>query len=193
MGSLYRSEEMSLCQLFLQTDSAFNSVAELGDLGLCQFRDLNPGVTSYMRKYVNEVKRCDEMERKIRYVEKELDTYSIFVPNPIGSIPTPAPRDMNDLEAKFDKLEDELRMINDSTESLRHNYLQLLDVKHVLLKIRVLFDEGQITHALQSISDAQHGYSGPLPTTNGFSPLTTSMTELDKIGTEKVLSASELK
>src|SRR5690348_15271323 len=40
MGSLYRSEEMSLCQLFLQTDSAFNSVAELGELGLCQFRDV---------------------------------------------------------------------------------------------------------------------------------------------------------
>lgn len=35
------------------------------------------------------------------YVEKELDTYSIFVPNPIGSIPTPAPRDMNDLEVKL--------------------------------------------------------------------------------------------
>uniref|UniRef100_A0A915D6M0 V-type proton ATPase subunit a n=1 Tax=Ditylenchus dipsaci TaxID=166011 RepID=A0A915D6M0_9BILA len=172
MGSLYRSEEMSLCQLFLQTDSAFASVAELGELGLCQFRDLNPEVSSYMRKYVLEVKRCDEMERKIRFVEKELEIYEI---------------DMNDLEAKFDKLEDELRIINNSTESLRKNYMHLLDMKHVLLKIRVLFDEGQKTQALQQIAEVQHGHAGPLvPTTNGFNHLNQSInSDLDKGVVEK--------
>jgi V-type H+-transporting ATPase subunit a len=40
MGSLLRSEQMSLCQLFIQADAAFASVAQLGDLGLCQFRDV---------------------------------------------------------------------------------------------------------------------------------------------------------
>ena len=41
MGSIYRSEYMSLCQLFLQTDSAYACVAELGELGLAQFRDVS--------------------------------------------------------------------------------------------------------------------------------------------------------
>jgi V-type H+-transporting ATPase subunit a len=41
MGSLYRSEPMALCQLFLQDNSAFESVAELGELGVCQFRDVS--------------------------------------------------------------------------------------------------------------------------------------------------------
>lgn len=40
MGSLFRSEEMSLCQLFLQTEAAYACVAELGELGLVQFRDV---------------------------------------------------------------------------------------------------------------------------------------------------------
>ena len=41
MGSLYRSEEMSLCQLFLQSESAYTCVSELGELGLVQFRDVS--------------------------------------------------------------------------------------------------------------------------------------------------------
>lgn len=40
MGTIYRSEIMSLCQVFLQTDSAYQCVAELGELGLAQFRDV---------------------------------------------------------------------------------------------------------------------------------------------------------
>lgn len=41
MGSLLRSEEMSLCQLFLQSEAAYLCVAELGELGLVQFRDVS--------------------------------------------------------------------------------------------------------------------------------------------------------
>ena len=40
MGSLYRSEEMTLCQLFLQSEAAYACVSELGELGLVQFRDV---------------------------------------------------------------------------------------------------------------------------------------------------------
>lgn len=90
MGSLYRSEEMCRCQLFLQTEAAYACVAELGELGLVQFRDvrssnvfqmyfiecncsftslqLNPDVNAFQRKFVNEVRRCDEMERKLRKI-----------------------------------------------------------------------------------------------------------------------------
>ena len=41
MGSLYRSEEMTLCQLFLQSEAAYACVSELGELGLVQFRDVS--------------------------------------------------------------------------------------------------------------------------------------------------------
>lgn len=40
MGSLFRSETLSLCQLFLQSEAAYNTIAELGELGLVQFRDV---------------------------------------------------------------------------------------------------------------------------------------------------------
>lgn len=41
MGSLFRSEEMTLCQLFLQSEAAYTCVSELGELGLTQFRDVS--------------------------------------------------------------------------------------------------------------------------------------------------------
>lgn len=41
MGQQLRSEEMTLCQLFLQSEAAYACVAELGELGLVQFRDVS--------------------------------------------------------------------------------------------------------------------------------------------------------
>ena len=40
MGSLYRSEEMCLAQLYLQSEAAFACVSELGELGLAEFIDV---------------------------------------------------------------------------------------------------------------------------------------------------------
>ena len=33
---------------------------------------MNPEVNAFQRKFVNEVRRCDEMERKLRFIEKEV-------------------------------------------------------------------------------------------------------------------------
>jgi len=41
MGSMFRSEEVCLVQLFLQSGSAYNCVSELGELGLVEFRDVS--------------------------------------------------------------------------------------------------------------------------------------------------------
>lgn len=50
MGSLFRSEEMTLCQLFLQSEAAYACVSELGELGLVQFRD----VSEFARMHQNQ-------------------------------------------------------------------------------------------------------------------------------------------
>ena len=41
MEGLLRSEEMTLCQMFLQSEAAYTCVSELGELGLVQFRDVS--------------------------------------------------------------------------------------------------------------------------------------------------------
>lgn len=41
MGSMFRSEEMALCQLFIQPEAAYASVATMGEEGVVQFRDVS--------------------------------------------------------------------------------------------------------------------------------------------------------
>jgi len=141
MGSLFRSEEMTLCQLFLQSEAAYACVSELGELGLVQFRDLNPDVNAFQRKFVNEVRRCDEMERKLRYLEKEIKKDGIPMLDTGESPEAPQPREMIDLEATFEKLENELREVNHNAEALKRNFLELTELKHILRKTQGFFDE----------------------------------------------------
>ena len=140
-GSLFRSEEMALCQLFLQSEAAYACVSELGELGLVQFRDLNPDTSAFQRKFVNEVRRCDEMERKLRFLEKEIKKDDIPMMDGGDSPDAPQPREMIDLEATFEKLEHELQEVNSNAEALKKNFLELSELKHILRKTQQFFDE----------------------------------------------------
>lgn len=62
---------MSYVSLILSEDAAPTCIRELGILGCFQFTDLNPELTPFQRRYVSYIKRCDEIERKIRYIEAE--------------------------------------------------------------------------------------------------------------------------
>uniref|UniRef100_A0A0A9Z8W6 V-type proton ATPase subunit a n=3 Tax=Lygus hesperus TaxID=30085 RepID=A0A0A9Z8W6_LYGHE len=170
MGSLFRSEEMTLCQLFLQSEAAYACVSELGELGLVQFRDLNPDVNAFQRKFVNEVRRCDEMERKLRYLEKEIKKDDIPMLDTGESPEAPQPREMIDLEATFEKLENELREVNQNAEALKRNFLELTELKHILRKTQVFFDEQEgglnstesMTRALISDDSIRQTNAGPV-------------------------------
>ncbi|XP_064644409.1 V-type proton ATPase 116 kDa subunit a1-like isoform X3 [Lineus longissimus] len=141
MGSLFRSEEMTLCQLFLQSEAAYTCVSELGELGLVQFRDLNPDVNAFQRKFVNEVRRCDEMERKLRFLEKEIKKDGIPMLDTGDNPDAPQPREMIDLEATFEKLENEMKEVNANAEALKRNFLELTELKHILRKTQGFFEE----------------------------------------------------
>ncbi|XP_053555141.1 V-type proton ATPase 116 kDa subunit a 1 isoform X2 [Bombina bombina] len=141
MGELFRSEEMTLAQLFLQSEAAYCCVSELGELGKVQFRDLNPDVNVFQRKFVNEVRRCEEMDRKLRFVEKEIKKANLAIIDTGENPEVPFPRDMIDLEANFEKIENELKEINTNQEALKRNFLELTELKFILRKTQQFFDE----------------------------------------------------
>ncbi|VDD92285.1 unnamed protein product [Enterobius vermicularis] len=183
MGSLLRSEEMSLAQIFFQAESAYTCVAELGELGLAQFRDLNGDVSAYQRKYVNEVRRCDEMDRKLRFIEAEIEKDEIEIPDVNDYIPFPLPKDMNDLEAKFERLEEELLEINANTNTMRKNYKAVVEMSQVLDHVQKFLDEGQHEQARAQIAEAQQGIAGPLSEGGLGNAITRAVASLT--GTEK--------
>uniref|UniRef100_A0AAQ4PY06 V-type proton ATPase subunit a n=1 Tax=Gasterosteus aculeatus aculeatus TaxID=481459 RepID=A0AAQ4PY06_GASAC len=160
MGELFRSEEMTLAQLFLQSEAAYCCVSELGELGMVQFRDLNPDVNVFQRKFVNEVRRCEEMDRKLRFVEKEIKKAIIPTVDTGENPEVPFPRDMIDLEATFEKLENELKEINTNQEALKKNFLELTELKHILRRTQQFFDEMEDPNLLEESSALMEGSEG---------------------------------
>ncbi|XP_027639887.1 V-type proton ATPase 116 kDa subunit a 4 isoform X3 [Falco peregrinus] len=139
MASVFRSEEMSLMQLFLQVEAAYCCVAELGELGLVQFRDLNVNVNSFQRKFVNEVRRCESLERILRFLENEMEDNVEIVK--LEKYPeTPLPREMIDMETMLEKLEAELLEANQNQQTLKQNFLELTELKHLLKKTQDFFE-----------------------------------------------------
>lgn len=63
---------MILLSLQMQREVAHDAVLKLGEVGLFQFVDLNSDVSAFQRDFVQEVRRCDEMDRKIRFLLEEI-------------------------------------------------------------------------------------------------------------------------
>lgn len=119
---------------------------------MVQFRDLNPDVNVFQRKFVNEVRRCEEMDRKLRFVEKEIKKDNIPIVDTGENPEVPFPRDMIDLEATFEKLENELKEINTNQEALKKNFLELTELKHILRRTQQFFDEMEDPSLLEETS-----------------------------------------
>uniref|UniRef100_A0A8C2I1I0 V-type proton ATPase subunit a n=1 Tax=Cyprinus carpio TaxID=7962 RepID=A0A8C2I1I0_CYPCA len=133
MGSLFRSEEVCLVQIFLQTGSAYNCVSELGELGIVEFRDLNPNVNAFQRKFVNEVRRCEELEKTFVFLEQEIArSLSQKLQAPIPTPPAPQPRELLTIEEESERLTRELREVSRNRDSLRSQYTQLCQYRGVL-------------------------------------------------------------
>ncbi|XP_066509666.1 V-type proton ATPase 116 kDa subunit a 2-like [Hoplias malabaricus] len=132
MGSLFRGEEMCLSQLFLQSTSAYDCISELGELGLVEFRDLNPSVNAFQRKFVNEIKRCEEMERILVYLMREIKRADIALPEGEVNPVAPLPKHVMDIMEQLQRLELELSEVTRNKEKLQKNLLELTEYTHML-------------------------------------------------------------
>lgn len=70
-SGLWRSEDMVRLDLILQREALHDTVLEVGMLGKAQFIDLNEGVTAFARPFTNDVRRCEDIQRKMRAIEEE--------------------------------------------------------------------------------------------------------------------------
>ncbi|KAK6293171.1 hypothetical protein J4Q44_G00366720 [Coregonus suidteri] len=159
MDSFFRSEEMCLVQLFFQTESAHNCINELGHLGLVQFKDLNPGTVAFQRRFVKEVKKCEEMERILRFLKNEVVKSNIHIPADFTSERIHLPRDVLDLESSFDKLEKELKEINSNRDTLRQNFTQLMEINHLLQMTDDFFEEAESQLSISELPSEDSVYS----------------------------------
>ncbi|KAH9661037.1 V-type proton ATPase subunit a1 [Citrus sinensis] len=151
---LMRSEKMMFVQLIIPVESAQRAVSYLGELGLLQFRDLwlryercrfqvkeqdfvvafnylNSDKSPFQRTFVNQVKRCGEMSRKLRFFKEQINKAGLQ-----SSVhPVSGPDlDLEELEIQLAEHEHELIETNSNSEKLRQTYNELLEFKMVLQK-----------------------------------------------------------
>ncbi|XP_039291024.1 V-type proton ATPase 116 kDa subunit a3-like [Nilaparvata lugens] len=71
-ASNHRCETMSMYQMFLPYDSAYEITAILGESALVEFRDLNSGTSSHNRLFKKDVQRCVKIEQKLEFITTEM-------------------------------------------------------------------------------------------------------------------------
>lgn len=150
---MFRSEEMCLAQLFLQAASAYDCVSELGEAGLVEFRDLNPSVTTFQRKFVTEMRRCEEMEKTLGYLLQEIKRADISLLDSEVNPVAPLPKHVLKIQEQLQQLEAELREVTKNKETLKRNFLELNEYNHML---RVTQDFVRRTSELDLLSQAQY-------------------------------------
>nr|KYP58616.1 Vacuolar proton translocating ATPase [Cajanus cajan] len=128
---LMRSEKMTFVQLIIPAESAHRAISYLGELGLLQFRDLNADKSPFQRTFVNQVKRCAEMSRKLRFFKDQISKAGLMS----SSLTVLQPDiDLEDLEIQLAEHEHELIEMNSNSDKLRQSYNELLEFKIVLEK-----------------------------------------------------------
>ncbi|XWS28447.1 hypothetical protein CRYUN_Cryun25bG0069800 [Craigia yunnanensis] len=128
---LMRSEKMTLVQLIIPVESARRSISYLGELGLLQFRDLNAEKSPFQRTFVNQVKRCGEMSRKLRFFKDQISHAGLL--SSVHPVVEPDV-ELEELEIQLAEHEHELIEMNSNSEKLRQTYNELLEFKMVLQK-----------------------------------------------------------
>lgn len=142
LRSLFRSEDMLLLRLYLDRAAAHATIDAIGELGACQFNDLNESQGAFQRAYSNNVRRCDEMLRVTRFLadQSERVAHLSLAPPPAllaGSLVSGLRLD--DLDAHLQALERNLLELNANEEALTIQYNETCELRAVLDKCAYFF------------------------------------------------------
>eukprot|EP00002_Diphylleia_rotans_P038016 TRINITY_DN857_c0_g1_i7.p1 TRINITY_DN857_c0_g1~~TRINITY_DN857_c0_g1_i7.p1 ORF type:complete len:576 (+),score=117.95 TRINITY_DN857_c0_g1_i7:321-2048(+) len=173
-GSIMRSEEMQLLQLYLQADAAHDIVDELITIGSLEFRDMNGSVSAFQRKFVHEVRRWDEAERKLRFFQDELAHHIKLCPqdahiiheNEVISLASDR-EGLEDMEHQMDGIEKELKDLHNSEVSLVRSIAETNELLQILMKDSIFFDQHQNSSDESSVGIV--GSGSPVYDEEGFS------------------------
>ncbi|KAG1768583.1 V-type ATPase, V0 complex, 116kDa subunit family [Suillus placidus] len=148
--TLFRSEQMSLMQFLIPTEVAHDTVAELGELGNVQFKDLNPAVNPFQRSFVGEIRRTEEMARRVRFFESQIQKDKDVVPirplydsAPLVTVGPSAAHNIDGLDVTLAGHETRLGQMNDSYKTLSERTRELVEARHVLRETAVFFEKAE--------------------------------------------------
>lgn len=108
---------------------------------------LNPSVNPFQRSFVGEIRRIDEMARRVRFfasqIEKEKDVVPIrplYDSAPLITVGPRAAQTIDELDVTLTEHESRLVKMNDSYQTLSERTKELMEAWHVLRETAVFFE-----------------------------------------------------
>ncbi|EFY91023.1 vacuolar ATP synthase 98 kDa subunit [Metarhizium acridum CQMa 102] len=139
----FRSADMSMVQLYVSNEIGREVVTALGELGLCQFRDLNEDVSAFQRTFAQEIRRLDNVERQLRYFHAQMEKAGISLRKldlDTDRLAPPSTSEIDELAERSQKLEQRIFALNDSYETLKRREGDLTEWRWVLREAGSFFD-----------------------------------------------------
>jgi len=135
-STFLRSEVMSYVQMYIPLEVAKHVVSEIGEIGLVQFVDLNRNISAFQRPYVQEIRRCDDIERKLRFFRSQINNEGLPpLKVDLSNNPKFGTETMDSLEEKINQNERKLNEFNNNQKDMNNSYVQLIQLKNVLEKV----------------------------------------------------------
>ncbi|GME81760.1 unnamed protein product [Ambrosiozyma monospora] len=177
--AIFRSADMTLVQFYIASEISRDCVAVLGELGNVQFRDLNESVNAFQRAFVKEIRKFDDAERQLRYLESILNKQEVAIPvtsydylitpprSELSAISnaTSTPSRMDDVINIISTYENNIRHLSETYDDLKSRYLDLLEHRTVLQGTRKFFDQRL---SLELDSQSPSGFRRSLDETEGL-------------------------
>ncbi|EMF13504.1 vacuolar ATP synthase 98 kDa subunit [Sphaerulina musiva SO2202] len=157
--SLFRSQEMTLTQLYVANEIGREVVSALGELGVMQFRDLNPETTAFQRTFTQEIRRLDNVERQLTYFRSQIEKNGIEMRSIYefsNTFAAPSAAEIDELADRSQSLEQRIQSLNESYETLKKRESELTEWRWVLREAGGFFDRarGQTQEIRQSIDSS---------------------------------------
>ncbi|ONH67113.1 V-type proton ATPase subunit a, Golgi isoform [Cyberlindnera fabianii] len=150
---------MSLVQLYIPSELARDVTQALGDLGNIQFLDLNKEVSAFQRTFVKELRRLDNTERQLRYLNGVIEKQHnlIIAHNPLLVLSPNTVSTIEQLTSEVNAMEGRVSQLETSFEDLNKRHSGLIEHRSVLNVSRSFFDnniEHQARISIDQVDDA---------------------------------------
>ncbi|KAJ3439076.1 v-type proton atpase subunit a [Anaeramoeba flamelloides] len=132
MGELFRSVPMTMIRLLIPNEAVHETVHEIGNLGKINFKDLNSTLSAFQRPFTAEVRRLDEIEKKLNFFRAHLDEIKVKdIPKDRWLTKEQEKEilleDLEALEGVFEDTENDLKELLKNEEELKVQQLGLFE------------------------------------------------------------------
>eukprot|EP01063_Lacrimia_lanifica_P010827 TRINITY_DN1758_c0_g1_i1.p1 TRINITY_DN1758_c0_g1~~TRINITY_DN1758_c0_g1_i1.p1 ORF type:complete len:854 (+),score=386.93 TRINITY_DN1758_c0_g1_i1:52-2613(+) len=133
-SGLWRSEDMKLISIAFERGRIKQDLLALGGLGCAQLCDLNAETQAFSKEYTVDIRRCEELQRKVRFFQDEMKRWAPRGGWRTASVPATSSQEgaLDDAERETGTVYPEYDKQNANYQKLRSNWIEAYEFWQVL-------------------------------------------------------------